>query len=139
LLSFHLFLYILNGDIEVNFDSIRRKIREVDAVIFVTPVYFGDLSESARRFLDRLRRTEAFSGRNTCYGKKVIGVAVAGGSGYGATRALLNLEYYIRILGFEIVDLVTATKFSKDHKRPMLEHAGQRLARGAQGISPRRY
>jgi multimeric flavodoxin WrbA len=110
----------------------------VDAFVFVTPVYFGDLSESAKRFLDRFRRTEAFSGRNTCLGTRAIGVAVAGGSGNGATRALYNLEIYLKRLGFEIFDLVTATKFSKDHKLPMLEHAGKRLARGAPGIAPRR-
>ena len=49
------------------------------------------LSESARRFLDLLRRTEAFSGRGTYHGKRFIGVAAAGGSGNGAVRSLVNL------------------------------------------------
>jgi len=121
-----------------DFQSIREKIGETDALVFVTPVYFGDLSESAKRFLDRLRRTEAFSGRDTCFGKRFIGVSAAGGSGNGAVRALNNLEYYFKRLGCEIVDLVPVTKFSKDHKATMLEEAGKLLAKGESGIAPSR-
>jgi multimeric flavodoxin WrbA len=119
-----------------DFQGIRDKIGEADALVFVTPVYFGDLSESAKRFLDRLRRTEAFSGRGTCHGKRFIGIAAAGGSGNGAVRALSNLEYYFKRLSFEIVDLIPVTKFSKEHKLPMLMKAGERLAKGASGIVP---
>jgi multimeric flavodoxin WrbA len=118
-----------------DFQNIREKIGEADALVFVTPVYFGDLSESARRFLDRLRRTEAFSGRNTCHGTRVIGITAAGGSGNGAAGALYNLENYFKRIGFEIVDLVTVTKYSKDHKFQMLEQAGKRLASGAPGVA----
>jgi multimeric flavodoxin WrbA len=116
---------------------IRGKIAEADVLVFATPVYWHDLSESAKRFLDRLRRTETFSGRDTCVGTRAIGVAAAGGSGNGAARALYNLEDYLKRLGLEIVDLVTMTKFSKDHKLPMLEQAGRRLAQGAPGVKTR--
>lgn len=117
-----------------DFQSIRDKIGEADALVFATPVYFGDLSESAKRFLDRLRRAEAFSGRGTCYGKRFIGVAAAGGSGNGAVRALGILEYYFKRLGCEIVDLVPVTKYSEDHKFRMLLNVGKGLAKGARGV-----
>lgn len=122
-----------DGDciLEDDFESIRQKIQRADAFVFATPVYFGDLSESAKRFLDRLRRCEAFSKRGTCKGKRAIGIASAGGSGHGAVKALYNLEDYLRRIGFEAFDLVPVTKFSKDHKIPMLEAAGGRLVRGA--------
>lgn len=128
-----------NGDCiqEDDLDLIRGKIAEADVLVFATPVYFHDLSESAKRFLDRLRRTEAFSGRDTCLDTRAIGVAAAGGSGNGAARALYNLEDYLKRLGLETVDLVTLTRFSKDHKLPMLKHAGRRLAQGAPGIKTR--
>ena len=115
--------------LEDDFEAIRGKIREADAFVFATPVYWHDLSESAKIFLDRLRRCEASSGRGTCRGKKAIGIASAGGSGSGAVKALLSLEDYLRRVGFEIFDLVPVTRFSKDHKLPMLEAAGRRLAR----------
>ncbi len=48
--------------IEDDFASIVEKIRAADAVVFANPVYFGDLSESMRAFLDRLRRTSRRAG-----------------------------------------------------------------------------
>ena len=119
-----------NGDCILvdDFKVVRGKIEGADAVVFSTPVYWHDLSESAKSFLDRLRRCETFSGRGTCKGKKVIGITAAGGSGNGAARALYNLEDYLKRVGLEIFDLVPVTKFSKDHKLPMLEAAGKRLA-----------
>jgi len=116
--------------LEDDFDALSEKIVETDAVVFATPVYFGDLSESAKTFLDRLRRVERGRVIKTFNGKKAIGVASAGGSGRGAVRALYNLEDYLRRLGFEIFDLVPVTRFSKDHKIQMLENAGRRLVEG---------
>lgn len=112
-----------------DFDDLKKKIASSDALVFATPVYFGDLSESAKTFLDRLRRTEAYSNKKTLTGKKAVGIASAGGSGNGAVRALSNLETYLRRLEFDVFDLVPVTKFSKDHRLPMLEAEGRRLAK----------
>jgi len=120
-----------------DFETLRQKMGEADALVFATPVYWHDLSESAKRFLDRLRRTETFSGRDTLVTTRAIGIAAAGGSGNGAARALYNLEDYFKRVALEIVDLVTLTRFSRDHKLPMLEQAGRRLAQGAPGVKTR--
>jgi multimeric flavodoxin WrbA len=119
-------------------ETLREKIRDAEAFVFVTPVYWHDLSESAKKFLDRLRRVETFSGRDTFVGIRTIGVAAAGGSGNGAARALYNLEDILKRVGLELVDLVTITKFSRDHKLPMLEHVGKRLAQGVPGVLTRK-
>ena len=116
--------------LEDDFEALREKVDKADALVFATPVYFGDLSESAKTFLDRLRRVERGRGFKTFNGKKAIGIASAGGSGRGAVRALSNLENYMRRLGLEIFDLVPVTRFSKDHKLQMLEHASRRLVKG---------
>ncbi|HUS77081.1 MAG TPA: flavodoxin family protein [Patescibacteria group bacterium] len=113
--------------LEDDFEEIRAKIGGADAFVFATPVYWGDLSESAKVFLDRLRRCETWSRRGTCKGRKAIGIASAGGSGNGAAKALLNLEEYLKRVGFDVFDLVPVTKFSKDHKIPMLRETGRRL------------
>jgi multimeric flavodoxin WrbA len=113
--------------LEDDFQTLYAKIAKYDALIFATPVYWHDISESAKIFLDRLRRCERGKDFKTFLGKKVIGIASAGGSGRGAARALYNLEDYLRRLGFDIFDLVPVTKFSKDHKLEMLEKAGTRL------------
>lgn len=114
--------------LEDDFDALRTKLAQADTVVFATPVYWHDLSESVKRFLDRLRRCETFRGFTTYAGTSIIGITSAGGSGRGAARALYNLEDYLRRLGFEIFDLVSVTRFSKDHKLPMLHEAGRRLA-----------
>src|SRR4030042_5245907 len=44
--------------LEDEFQAIREKIDGADALVFATPVYWHDLSESAKTFLDRLRRGE---------------------------------------------------------------------------------
>ena len=114
--------------LEDDFERMRAKIGDSDVFVFATPVYFGDLSESAKAFLDRLRRVERGKDFRGFEGKKAIGIASAGGGGGGAVRALYALENYLRRLGFDVFDLVPVTKFSKDHKLEMLEKAGRRLA-----------
>lgn len=116
--------------LEDNFQALREKITEADVLIFATPVYWHDLSESAKIFLDRLRRCETGLGFKTFMGKKAVGIASAGGSGKGAVHARYNLEDYLRRLGFDIFDLVPVTQFSKNHKLEMLEKAGRRLIKG---------
>lgn len=115
--------------LEDDFEALRERITEADALVFATPVYWHDLSESTKVFLDRLRRCESANDFKAFTGKRVIGIASAGGTGRGAVRALYNLEDYLRRLGFEVFDLVSVTRSSKDHKLPMLENAGRRLAR----------
>ena len=111
-----------------DFQNLREKINHADALIFCTPVYFGDLSESAKRFFDRWRRCENLNRETSpLKGKRVIGIAAAGGSGGGAVNALRNLETYLRWLQFTIFDLVPVTQTSKKHKIDMLRVAGKRM------------
>ena len=114
--------------IEDDFQNLREKINRADALVFSTPVYFGDLSESAKRFFDRWRRCEIFNHEaSPLKGKLVIGITAAGGSGGGAVNALRNLETYLRWLQFSIFDLVPVTRISKEHKLDMLKAAGKRV------------
>jgi multimeric flavodoxin WrbA len=115
--------------IDDEFQSLRDKIQAADATVFATPVYWGDLSESAKLLLDRLRRCEVKGEFKTLNGKIAFGIASAGGSGNGCVKALLHLEDYIRRVGFTVFDLVTVTQASKEHKLEMLEKAGHRLAK----------
>jgi multimeric flavodoxin WrbA len=111
------------------FQQLRDKMHAADSVVFATPVYWHDLSESAKLFLDRLRRCEVKSEYKAFNGKFALGIASAGGTGNGCVKALLHLEDYLRRVGFSIFDLVTVTQVSKEHKLEMLEKAGRRLAK----------
>jgi len=57
-----------------DFQSLREKINGADALVFSTPVYFGDISESAKSFLDRWRRCETSKHEaSPLKGKRIIG------------------------------------------------------------------
>lgn len=70
--------------IEDDFHTIVDKIESADVVIFATPVYFADLSEIMRSFLDSLRRIRfrrvppSTPGGNP-KGTMVVGLCLSGG------------------------------------------------------------
>ncbi len=87
--------------------ALVEKIKASDAVVVATPVYFSDLSESLKAFLDRLRRTCVNeSGRESIEAKPVIGICVAGGGGGGAPACTEHLDHTLRTCGFDVVDLI---------------------------------
>ncbi len=115
----------INDDLPMLLD----KMRQADAVAFATPVYFGDLSESLRGLLERVRRV-AFNetGKIGLAGKPVIGLCVAGGRGLGAPSAALALERMLLTCGFDVRDMVTARKQNLEMKLAVLETTGRWLA-----------
>ena len=123
--------------IEDDFTSIVEKIKAVDVVVFATPVYYGDLSESMRGFLDRFRRTRfirrppagqgvpgspPYGGSTTA-----IGLCYAGGSGNGTISCCANLERILQTGGFDVVDMIPARRQNLEIKLPMLELVGEWL------------
>jgi multimeric flavodoxin WrbA len=115
--------------IEDDFASLVGNMRNADAVIFATPVYFSDLSESMRAFLDRLRRTCVHeSGRDGISGKRAIGICVAGGGGGGAPTCAASLEKVISRCGFDVIDMVPVRRQNLDMKPEVLEITGKWLS-----------
>ncbi len=114
--------------IEDELAVIVDKIGVAEAVVFATPVYFGDLSESLRAFLDRLRRICMHeSGRNKIEGKLAVGICVAGGGGGGAPNCTVSLEKVLRTCGFDVVDLVPVRRQNLDMKLDVLRITGEWL------------
>ncbi|MGQ9732617.1 MAG: flavodoxin family protein [Candidatus Zipacnadales bacterium] len=114
--------------IEDEFQSLREQMGIADGLIISTPVYFGEISEVAKSFLDRLRRCEFTLGEDSpIHGTPAIGISAAGGSGGGVVTALEMLERYLRVIGIFPFDLLTVTRWSRDHKLDTAEAAGRRL------------
>ena len=123
--------------IEDDFASIVAKIQQADVLVFANPVYFGDLSESLRGFLDRLRRTlfhkMVAAGRvgpgpfPPSRGTPAIGLCYAGGSGNGAPNCCASLERVLQTCGFDIVDMIPARRQNLEAKLPGLELTGRWL------------
>ena len=111
--------------IEDDLAYLTAKIRNADAVIFATPVYFGDLSESMRAFLDRLRRTFRHSNdKSKINGKPAVGICVAGGGGGGAPNCTVSLKAVLQHCGFDVVDMVPARRQNLSMKLDILPLVG---------------
>lgn len=117
--------------IEDDFAAVVESIRAADMAVFANPVYFSDLSESLRAFLDRLRRiTRHEAGKQDIAGKCAVGVCVAGGGGGGAPASTVSLEKVLATCGFDVVDMVPARRQNLAMKLDVLRITGKWLARG---------
>lgn len=112
-----------------DFAALVDRIAAADAVAFSTPVYYSDLSESLRAFLDRLRRTCTHeSGKSKVAGKKAVGICVAGGGGGGAPFCVFSLEKVLSICGFDVIDMIPARRQNLEMKRDVLRTVGKWMA-----------
>ncbi len=117
-----------------DFDALVEEIGHADAVVFATPVYFADLSESLRAFLDRLRRvTRNENAREAVAGKPAIGLCVAGGGGGGAPNCAVNLEKILATTGFDLVDMIPVRRQNAELKQEVLEATGRWLVEKISG------
>ena len=115
--------------IEDDFAGIVEKVRAADAVVFATPVYFSDLSESLRSFLDRVRRiTRHENGKKGITDRKALGVCVAGGGGGGAPSCCAILQGSLNTCGFSVVDMVPVRRQNLEVKIAALRGVGEWLA-----------
>ncbi len=115
--------------IEDDFDSIVAKVKAADALVFANPVYFGDLSESMRAFLERLRRIgpKVSPGRPHAGGTPAIGVCLSGGGGGGAPNCCVSLEKIILACGFDVVDMIPVRRQNLEFKLKLFELTGEWL------------
>jgi multimeric flavodoxin WrbA len=116
--------------IDDGYAGIVEKIGTADLVIFATPVYYGDLSESMRVLTDRLRRvfarTRERTGENRLF-KPAIGICVAGGGGGGSETCLASLKKVLSTCGLEALDMVPVRRQNLPVKKKMLEVLGRWL------------
>jgi multimeric flavodoxin WrbA len=112
-----------------DFEGLVQKIRDSDMVVFVTPVYWGDLSEIIRAFLDRLRRICLHeNGKKGIAGKLAAGVCVASGGGGGAPNSANSLQRVLGHCDFDVLDVVPARRQNLDLKLDVLKLTGKWLA-----------
>lgn len=115
--------------IEDDFQALREDLWRADALVISTPVYFGEVSEVAKSFLDRLRRCEvAGPPDNRFEGKFGLGIAAAGGSGGGIVSCQQALERYFQHLRMKVFDLIPVTRLSRGYKLDTARAAGRALA-----------
>ena len=100
-----------------DFQALHQRTLSTDAYVFVTPVYWGDLSESMKAFTDRLRRCEGTRGDESgFYQKPVIMVAAAGGSGNGMITCLASQERWIQNMRANKWDFIPVNRWNRVYK-----------------------
>jgi hypothetical protein len=141
--------------IKDGFAGVMAKITSADALIFGTPVFVGDLSETMGCFLDRCSRVshppapgglsptqaiiagkfgntpgEGYPGPLSGIKKTpTIGLSVAGGFGFGAPACLERLDTKLqKSFIFDVVDMIPIRRQNLDFKIPLLEATGEWLA-----------
>ncbi|MCX6038467.1 MAG: flavodoxin family protein [Chloroflexi bacterium] len=119
---------------EDDFQALHARLAQADGYVLVTPVYWGEMSESAKAFSDRLRRCEATRerGESLLFNKPVIAVAAAGGSGGGMITCLLSMERWIQHVQGRVFDLIPVNCWSRGYKLVAIRAAGRAMAREIQ-------
>ena len=106
-----------------DFNDIYDHMSEFDMYIFITPVYFHEMSESAKTFFDRLKRCDAFNDESKIKGKKIICIAWAGGSGSGTEETLKAFDTLNYFLKTEMIGRIPVTKFNFEEQKEEMINA----------------
>lgn len=116
--------------VEDDFQALHARVVAADALALVTPVYWGEMSESAKAFTDRLRRCEASRGDESgLAGKAVLSVAAAGGSGNGMISCLASMERWMQHIRARTWDLIPVNRWSREYKLEAIRRGAETLAR----------
>jgi multimeric flavodoxin WrbA len=119
------------------FDAAREAIEKAEALCIITPVYWGEMAEGLKSFIDRLRRCEAskrFSGgsasKSILSGKQTLLVASPGGSGNGALSCLEQMDRFARHTEAVIFDYIAVNRWNQDYKKKAAYAAAKAIAEG---------
>ncbi len=122
-----------------DFETVHKTMGEADGYVVVTPVYFHEMSESAKTFFDRLRRCEALTlnreKTNQIEKKPFICVAAAGGSGNGTLSCLTSMErlfYHLNKLNSPNItkfDYIGVTQRNKEYMLKAIEASALNLVK----------
>jgi len=116
-------------DVLDDYQATHECTRTADAFVFVTPVYWGDLSESMKAFTDRLRRCEATRGDDSGFANKpMIMVAAAGGSGNGMITCLASQERWIQHVRAKKWDFIPVNRWNRVYKLKTIQSAAAAMA-----------
>lgn len=110
-----------------DFQNIYDRSVKADGIVFVSAVYWQDITEAFKAFLDRLRRCEC-THNHYLKDKRCLLVACAGGTGNGTVECLHNLEYTIKHMGMRAYDRLPVIRYNKDYMLPALKEAGRTYA-----------
>jgi multimeric flavodoxin WrbA len=108
-----------------DFGDIYQTLADADGIVWISAVYWSDMTEAFKAFFDRLRRCDATQ-NHFLRDKRCILMACAGGTGRGTLECLTQLERGLTHMGMRTLDRISIIRYNKDLILPMLESAGTR-------------
>ena len=105
------------------FADVYQRLVDADGIVFVSAVYWSDLTEQFKALIDRLRRCEATK-NHFLADKRCVLVACAGGTGRGTIECLGNLELALTHMGMRAYDRIPVNRYNCPYILPALEQAG---------------
>ena len=113
---------------EDGFNEVSMKIAQADVLVIQTPVYWGEMSEALKSFLDRFRRCEALKENTALTGKEVLLIAAPGGSGNGLLTCLGQMERVVQHMRGHVFDYIGVNRWNQEYKLKAIAAAAEALA-----------
>jgi multimeric flavodoxin WrbA len=110
------------------FDAAQASVRSAGKIAIVTPVYWAEMNETLKSFLDRLRRCEF--GQGALHKKETLLVVSPGGSGNGAIECMDQMDRFCRHTGAAIFDYISVNRWNNDYKAKAVYAAAKAMAEG---------
>lgn len=116
--------------VEDDFQKLHAQMTEAEGYIIITPVYWHDMSESLKAFIDRLRRCEASKGeKSSLAGKPFICIAAPGGTGNGCISCLASFERFVDHIKGVKYDFIGVTRRNRDYKLTTIREAAKSMVK----------
>jgi multimeric flavodoxin WrbA len=128
-----------------DFQALHQQIGKAEGFVVITPVYWWDMSESAKALFDRLRRCEAMKENNRVKGKPFICIAAAGGTGVGTVNCLASMErIFLHMNNLQFFDLSSAmcdfigvTQKNRSYMLEAIRAASEKLTQNSLEFMPK--
>ena len=110
------------------FNEAQAMVKNADQICIITPVYWWEMAEGLKCFLDRLRRCE--SGDGILANKPVLLIASPGGSGRGLLSCLSQMERFCNHTSAVIFDYIGVNRWNNDYKKQAAYAAAKAMTSG---------
>ncbi len=114
--------------IQDDFADIYETLRNADGIVWISAVYWSDMTECMKAFFDRLRRCDAMHNHFLAE-KRCVLIACAGGTGRGTLECLTQLERGLNHMGMRAYDRIPVVRYNRDYILPALVEAGKIYAK----------
>lgn len=111
------------------FNAAHEAVKNSDLVCIITPVYWGEVAEGLKSFMDKFRRCE-FGQNGALSGKQVLLIASPGGSGNGMMSCLEQMDRFCRHTGAVIFDYIGINRWNNDYKCSVAYSAAKAMTEG---------